>query len=790
MAFSKSNGVEYYNIAKANGVVSDTGNLNAVQALCSKNDVLIPGLTVKIDTTLGDGLPQLDTTGLFVNLQGPSKSWRIFWGDGSFDTIVYTTVTPTHTYSSGGQYDVTVVGNPNAQYKWGDGTGDNKVISIELWAKNFQRGGFQFATNLVADNAPDIPNITTATTFFNGCTSLTTIGDWGSIVWQAALQDLYFVFTSCTVFNTDIGNWQVGNATNFQNMFRATTAFDQDIGDWDMSSAENIGQMFRDATAFNNGGVGGVGLGIDSWQLNNLTTTNLLFEGASAFNQTIDSWDMSKVTNISSMFNNATSFNKDLNSWNLSPDLATGTSTSVVANKLVDSTADFVSAEVSNSTSLVYNVTTGEFADITAHTATELTLDADIFTATGQSYRVFNNLAMGSVFNNASSFNANISSWNTLGATSLAGVFANASSFDSDISSWDTRRNTSLQQTFIQATVFNQNIGAWETGNVTTMFYCFRSCPAFNNGGSDTIRNWDVSNVESMRAAFFSCSSFNQPLDGWRPLKCTEWREAFRGAVSFDGDCTGWTLPTTGDVNFASAFKDCSAFTGTGVETWNVERVTSFNSAFIQTQVNFPLTHPNYWEMRPGVNVGSIFNGTPFNGGLASGASGRNCEMQFSTLVTDSYDLSAMFSSAVSFNQDISTDLTNNYWDMTRVTSMASMFVNANAFNQDIGNWNTAACTDFSDILFNCFLWNHDISGWNIASLLNATRALQNTAFSTTNYDLLLDNTTGWASQSTIQNNVGFGVGATQYTSGGAAEAGRNILTGTYGWTITDGGPV
>jgi len=818
MAFSKSNGVDYYNIAKASGVVSDTGTLSVAQELCLKNGIKIPGLTVKVDTSLGDGLPQFNASNLFSNLQGPAKSWRIFWGDGSSDTIVNTITVPTHTYSSGGQYDISVVGNPNAQYRWGQSTDGDKVISIELWGKNFQLGGFQSATSLVSDNAPDIPNITTATTLFNGCTSLTTIGDWSSIVWQAATQDLYFVFTSCTVFNFDISNWQVGNATNFQNMFRNTQAFNQDIGGWDMSSAENIGQMFRDATAYNNGGVGGVGLGIDSWQLSGLTSTNLLFEGATAFDQTVDSWDMSLVNNMSAMFQNASSFNQDLNSWDLSPDLATGTATSVVTNKLVDSTADFVSAGVSNSTSKILNVTTGDFADITSHTATELTLDADIFTATGQSYRVFNNLSMSTMFSNASAFDGDISNWNTIGATSLQAMFSNATSFNQDIGSWDTRRNTSLNSTFIQASSFNQNIGAWETGEVTSMYYGFRTAVAFNNGGSDAIRNWDVSKVATMRSCFFNCINFNQPLDGWRPSSCTEFGEMFRNASAFDGDCTGWTLSTStsDNINFGTAFLDASSFTGTGLGTWNTERVTSFSQAFQNTALNFPITHPNYWEMSPGVNMFYVFRLTPLNGGLASGVAGRNFEMRFSTSPSDSYNLNNMFAYCSDFNQDISTDATNNYWDVSRVTNMSAMFRFCSTFDQDISNWDTSACVDMSTMFNGCTVFDQpigswgantslvenmanmfkstsfdqDISGWSIASLSNAAAFMNsNLAWSTANYDLLLDINTGWPSQAVIQSGVSIDFSATLHTTGGDAEAGKNYLTGTKGWTIVDGNP-
>ena len=54
---------------------------------------------------------------------------------------------------------------------------------------------------------------------------------------------------------------------------------------------------------------------------------------------------------------------------------------------------------------------------------------------------------------------------------------------------------------------------------------------------------------------------------------------------------------------------------------------------------------------------------------------------------------------------------------------------------------------------------------------------------STANYDATL---IGWAAQApNIQSNVVFSLGP-KYTS--AAQSARDLLTGTYGWTISDGG--
>jgi len=61
---------------------------------------------------------------------------------------------------------------------------------------------------------------------------------------------------------------------------------------------------------------------------------------------------------------------------------------------------------------------------------------------------------------------------------------------------------------------------------------------------------------------------------------------------------------------------------------------------------------------------------------------------------------------------------------------------------------------------------------------------LYGVTLSTTHYDALL---IGWSSQS-LQNNVSFHGGNSQYSS--SAAAARQDLIDTYNWTITDGGMV
>jgi hypothetical protein len=112
-------------------------------------------------------------------------------------------------------------------------------------------------------------------------------------------------------------------------------------------------------------------------------------------------------------------------------------------------------------------------------------------------------------------------------------------------------------------------------------------------------------------------------------------------------------------------------------------------------------------------------------------------------------------------------------WDVTNIRNVGNMFRNAYLYDNTFGKWN--------------------ITGDLLSS--NRLGALKAFYLSTPNYD---DTLIKWENQLQIAfpNGVGYtntqsiNFGTTQYTLGGAAEAARNTLINTYGWTITDGGGI
>ncbi len=59
-------------------------------------------------------------------------------------------------------------------------------------------------------------------------------------------------------------------------------------------------------------------------------------------------------------------------------------------------------------------------------------------------------------------------------------------------------------------------------------------------------------------------------------------------------------------------------------------------------------------------------------------------------------------------------------WDVSSVTDMRHMFIDASSFNQDIGSWNVSSVGEMRYMFDNATSFNQDLSGWCV-SLITST---------------------------------------------------------------------
>ena len=84
--------------------------------------------------------------------------------------------------------------------------------------------------------------------------------------------------------------------------------------------------------------------------------------------------------------------------------------------------------------------------------------------------------------------------------------------------------------------------------------------------------------------------------------------------------------------------------------------------------------------------------------------------------VSEVKDMESMFHDARAFNQNISS------WDVSEVKDMKSMFHDARAFNQNIGNWNVSEVKDMKSMFHDAIAFNQNIGNWNVSEVKDMGR--------------------------------------------------------------------
>ena len=319
------------------------------------------------------------------------------------------------------------------------------------------------------------------------------------------------------------------------------------------------------------------------------------------------------------------------------------------------------------------------------------------------------------------------------GVTDMSYMFYNATSLNQDIGSWDVANVSNMQGLFQGANVFNQNIGPWDVSNVTNMQGMFFQASAFNQN----LDAWNVSKVEYMGGMFQESSSFNQAIGSWDVSSVTEMTNMFRDATAFNQDIGSWNVSNV--TSMGGMFENATSF-NQDIGSWDVSSVTNMHSMFMDVH--------------------------SFNQDI----SGWDV-----SIVTD---MGSMFYGASSFDQSISS------WNVSAVTDMISMFKNATNFNQDIGSWDVSNVSGTSWMFEGASAFDQDLGDWVLTNNYQMVSMFDGTSLSVANYDSFL---IGLSQVTPLYPNSGARLGASnaQYCN---AVAARQILTDTYGITITDAG--
>ena len=295
-----SNGSTNYSIKS----IKEIGRKDAMVLLLEKNDVVDLSQTAPnqfvftIDTENTSSGSSLNTQFMMPLVSGGSYNATVNWGDGSSDTITsYNQQEVTHTYSSAGQYEISIEGTLQG-WQFNNAGDKLKMLDVKQWGvlDLSTHSAFYGCTNLDA-SATDAPTVSSTSFYsmFRNCTNFNgAIGNWDI----STVNILGSCFVDNSTFNQSLNNWNVSSVTNMNSIFKNCKTFDQDLNSWDTSNVENMGFMFSGCSQFNGD--------IYSWDTSTVENMTSMLYNCDLFDQSLAAWEIDSVTNFTNFMQNAT----------------------------------------------------------------------------------------------------------------------------------------------------------------------------------------------------------------------------------------------------------------------------------------------------------------------------------------------------------------------------------------------------------------------------------------------------------------------------------------------------
>ena len=360
---------------------------------------------------------------------------------------------------------------------------------------------------------------------------------------------LGLMFQNASLFDQDIGGWNVTNATNMSSMFQYAVAFNNagynTIQTWRAPICTTFTNMFSNAVSFNQP----LPILVDTSTIFTCTL-NTMFQNASLFNQNIGGWIVTNASNMSFMFQNAVAFNNagsnTIQTWNV--------------------------IKCNNYSSMFQNA---------------ISFNQPLLNLVNTS--TISSCTFNSMFNNASLFNQNIGSWNTANSTNIAAMFQGALSFNngelgyvsiSGLNPTGSTYTNSSQTLVCPVALFLTTLTAGDVLIIQTSSIIYSSSiQSITNDTTLILTTAYGTNILSGIISITKQIPGSSPLN-WNTANVTSAQNAFNGAVFFNQNIT-----TNGNIwNTTKVTNASTMFAGTATS-----RITLFNNGQLITGTTAPM---------------------------------------------------------------------------------------------------------------------------------------------------------------------------------------------------------